>query len=54
MNAFSNIELALIAITCLFVGFVIVGGYQARRDYREAVRREEQAGANNPISAKAA
>lgn len=55
MNAYSNIELALIVIAGLFVGFVIIGGYQARRDYREAVRKEELSSPNNqPISAKTA
>ena len=41
IDAYTTIELALIAITCLFIGFIAVGLYQAKRDYKAAVARED-------------
>lgn len=41
IDAYTAIELALIAITCLFIGFIVVGLRQAKRDYNVAAQKEE-------------
>lgn len=53
IDAYTTIELALIAITCFFISFIVVGLYQAKRDYKAAVAKEDLE-MNTQIPVKAA